>query len=78
MTTLSLLFEEIDKNLKFFIERKEIHSKIINHLVNVVKSLSIYKILAIILVGFSQIYMIIRLFKGKRVNGNPFTDNENL
>lgn len=79
VTTISLLFEEIDKNMKFFIERRETHSKILNHIISIVKSLSVYKIVVIIVVSISQIYLITKLFKGKRVDiGDPFNDNDNI
>jgi len=79
VTIISLLFEEIDKNMKFFIERRETHSKILAHIISIVKSLSIYKIIVILLVSISQIYLITKLFKGRRVDiGDPFSDNENI
>jgi len=79
VTIISLLFEEIDKNMKFFIERRETHSKILTHIISIVKSLSIYKIIVIILVSVSQIYLITNLFKGKRIDVvDPFNDNENI
>jgi hypothetical protein len=79
VTTISLLFEEIDKNMKFFIERRETHSKILTHIISTVKSLSIYKIIVILLVGFSQILLIFKLFKGKRIEiSDPFNNNENI
>lgn len=79
VTTISLLFEEIDKNMKFFIERRETHSKILNHIISTVKSLSVYKIIVIIMVSISQIFLITKLFRGKRVDiGDPFYDNENI
>lgn len=79
VTIISLLFEEIDKNMKFFIERRETHSKILSHIISIVKSLSIYKIIVILLVSVSQIYLITNLFKRKRIDvGDPFNDNENI
>lgn len=79
VTTISLLFEEMDKHLKFFIERRETHSKILNHIISIVRSLSVYKIIVIIMVSISQIYLITKLFKGKRVDIiNPFGDHENI
>ena len=78
VTIVSLLFEEMDKNLKFFIERRETHSKILAHIISTVKSLSIYKIVVILIVSFSQIYLITKLFKGRRIDiGNSFSE-ENL
>ena len=79
VTIISLLLEEIDKNMKFFIERRETHSKIINHIISIVKSLSVYKIIVIIMVSISQIYLITKLFKGRRVDtSDPFNDNDNI
>ena len=79
VTVISLLFEEIDKNMKFFIERRETHSKILNHIISIVKSLSFYKIIVIIMVSISQIYLITKLFKGRRIDiGDLFTVNDNI
>ena len=78
ITIVSLLFEEIERNLKFFIERRETHTKILMHIVSIVRSLSVYKIMVILLVSLSQIFLIMKLFRGKRIDiHNPFNYNEN-
>ena len=77
ITMVSLLFEEIERNMKFFIERRETHSKILTHIISIIRSLSVYKILIIILVSISQIYLITKLFRGKGLEiNNPFNEND--
>ena len=77
LTMVSLLFEEIERNMKFFIERRETHSKILMHIISIIKSLSVYKILVIILVSISQIYLITKLFRGKGIDiKNTFNEND--
>ena len=79
ITMVSLLFEEIERNMKFFIERRETHSKILLHIISIVRSLSVYKILVIIVVSISQIYLITKLFRGRRIDlNNPFSENEEI
>ena len=76
---VSLLFEEIERNMKFFIERRETHTKILLHIISIVRSLSVYKILVIIVVSISQIYLITKLFRGRRIDlNNPFSENEEI
>jgi hypothetical protein len=63
ITQVSYLFEEIEKNLNFYIERKDTHSKLINDIINLIQKLSFYKILIIILLAILQIYIIKHFFK---------------
>ncbi len=63
ITQVSYLFEEIEKNLNFYIERKETHSKLINDIINLIQKLSFYKILIIFFLAILQIYIIKHFFK---------------
>ena len=63
VTNVSYLFEEIEKYLKFFADRKGTHEKIIKDAINTINKANIYKILIIVLFSFLQIILIKKLFK---------------
>jgi hypothetical protein len=63
VTVISYMFEEIERNLKFYAERKEIHSKIITEVVDLIQKLAVYKIGIIVLLAFLQVFIIQKFFK---------------
>jgi len=63
VTNVSYLFEEIEKYLKFYAERKGTHEKIIYDAINTINKANIYKILIIVLFSFLQIFLVKKLFK---------------
>jgi hypothetical protein len=65
VTNVSYLFEEIEKNLKFYAERKETHATILKDAMNTVQKVNIYKISIIILISLLQIFFIKKLFKSR-------------
>lgn len=78
---VSYLFEEIEKNLKFYVERRETHAKIITDIITTVRKMTVYKVMIIILLSAMQIYFIRKFFSNKKVDlniyssTNPFSDD---
>jgi hypothetical protein len=62
ITVVSTLFEEIERNLKFYSQRKEIHSKIISEVVDLIQKLAVYKIGIILILSFIQVFIIQKFF----------------
>ena len=68
ITVMSYLFEEIDKNMKYYIERRETHIKIISDIINTVKQMTIYKGGIILAIFIIQIIILRRLILKSRLN----------
>ncbi len=69
VTTVSYLFEEIERNLKYYVERKETHAKIIEDVIALIGKLTFYKIFIILLITCLQIFLIRKFFKSdKQIN----------
>lgn len=68
ISMISYLFEDIEKNMKFYYERREIHSKIIGELHDMITSISLGKITIIVLFTILHGYLIKKLFENKYVN----------
>ena len=61
ITTISHLFNEIEDNLKFDIEKRDSHYKSSNDFFRLINLLSISKIVSLILVSVFEIFLIARL-----------------
>lgn len=80
VTVISYLFEEIEKNLKFYVERRDIHSKFTNEVINILEQVTFFKILIFSLFSLFQVYLIRKLF-AKKINFdnlNVFSKGENI
>jgi hypothetical protein len=62
LTVVSTLFEEIERNLKFYSQRKEIHSRIISEVIELIQKLAVYKIGIIFILSFVQVFIIQKFF----------------
>ena len=69
ITTISHLFNEIEDNLKFDIEKRDSHYKTSNDFFRLINILSIAKIVFLLLVSVFEIYLIARL-----LSKTSFTD----
>ena len=69
ITTISHLFNEIEDNLKFDIEKRDSHYKTSNDFFRLINILSISKIVSLLLVSVFEIYLIARL-----LSKTSFTD----
>jgi hypothetical protein len=77
VTQISYLFEEIETNLKFFAERKETHSKLLEEIIGIVQKMTFYKIGIIVMLSILQVYIIRKFFRNKKIDigfSNPFKE----
>ena len=85
ITDISLLFEQIEDQLKHLQTRKLAHNNsnlfynnlVISNLMDSIKQYTIYKLLIILCVSLFQIYIIRKYFENKKVDikfTNPFND----
>ena len=75
ITTISHLFNEIEDNIKFDIEKRDSHYKTSNDFFRLINILSISKIVSLLLVSVFEIYLIARLLSKTSftdIFGNPF------
>jgi Zn/Cd-binding protein ZinT len=70
VTTLSYLFEEMDKNMKYYAERRTTHSKIVHDIIATVKEMSLYKMIIMFLVFSIHIYLLKKFFANAKVESN--------
>jgi hypothetical protein len=77
VTTISSLFQEIETNMKFVLERKDVHSRIISDIIESIKILTIAKIISILIIVLIQIFFIKKILNKSKVIkiGNNETEN---
>ena len=78
ITTISVLFEEIEQNLKYDIEKRDSHYKNTNDFFGLINKLSISKILGIIILSGFEIYLLKRILSQTKASfsdifQNPFS-----
>jgi len=73
---ISSVFEEIEKNIRFIMDRRTKHTEVMHTIINSIRNLSFFKIFLICLVSFIQIFLIKKFMgTGKSVtSNNPFFD----
>ena len=79
ITTISVLFEEIEQNLKYDIEKRDSHYKNTNDFFGLINKLSISKILGIIILSGFEIYLLKRILSQTKASfsdifQNPFSN----
>jgi hypothetical protein len=73
VTDISFMFEELEKNIKFIVDRRNKHTMIINDILSSLRSITLFKIFIILLVSIMQIFLIQKFFSFKKVNiGNIY------
>jgi hypothetical protein len=63
---ISLMFEEMEKNIRFIMDRRNRHTLIIHDIGQSIRHISYFKILVVILVSLLQVFLIQRLFAGQK------------
>ena len=79
ITTISVLFDEIEQNLKYDIEKRDSHYKNTNDFFGLINKLSISKILGIIILSGFEIYLLKRILSQTKASfsdifQNPFSN----
>ena len=74
VVAISDTFEEIEKNIRFIMDRRNSHTNIINDIISAIKQMTIFKIFIIIAVSLMQIFLIKNFLKGNKIayGQNPF------
>ena len=79
ITTISVLFDEIEQNSKYDIEKRDTHYKNTNDFFGLINKLSISKILGIIILSAFEIYLLKRILSQTKASfsdifQNPFSN----
>ena len=64
VTQMSLMFEEMEKNIKFIMDRRNKHTMVMNEIGSAIKHISYFKMVVIILVSLLQIFLISKFMGG--------------
>jgi hypothetical protein len=75
VSELTLMFEEMEKNIRFLMDRRSRHGMITSQIVESIKNITIFKVLVILVISGLQIYLIKRFYLGSRKVGNPFYES---
>jgi len=63
---IALMFEEMEKNIKFIMDRRNKHTEVISDIGIQIRQISYLKIAVVLLVSFLQVFLIQRFFGGKK------------
>ncbi len=75
VSKISEIFEEMEKNIRFIMDRRTKHTDIMHNVVGSIRNLSLLKIFLILCISFIQVFLIKRFMNsGKLVYNNPFFD----
>jgi hypothetical protein len=66
MGDITLMFEEMETNVKFIMDRRNRHTQIVSDITSSIKQISYLKILVVILVSLLQVFLIHRFFGGAK------------
>lgn len=64
VSDISLMFEQIEKNVKFVMDRRKKHSDVLHDMGKQIRHINYAKILVILMVSLLQIFLIQRFFSG--------------
>jgi hypothetical protein len=71
VTELSLMFEEMEKNVRFTMDRRSKHNILTEGMIGSIKLITLLKVMFIIVISGVQVYLI-QKFYGKSRRINPF------
>ena len=76
---ISDIFEEMEKNIRFIMDRRTKHTDVMHNIVGSIRNLSMFKVFLILCVSFIQVFLIKRFMGNNKVvsNNNPFFDISN-
>ena len=73
VSELSIMIEEMEKNVRFIMDRRTKHNIITTEIVDSIKNITFFKVLVILVISGLQVFLIKRFYLGSRkVTGNPF------
>jgi hypothetical protein len=72
VTELSIMIEEIEKNVRFMMDRRSKHGDITSDIVASIKHITVFKVLVILVISGLQVMLIKKFYAGSKKIGNPF------
>jgi hypothetical protein len=66
VNNVALMFEDMEKNIKFIMDRRNKHTEVINEIGTQIRHISYLKIVVVVLVSLLQVFLIHRFFAGKK------------
>ncbi len=76
---LSLIFEEVEKNVRFNADRRKVHNEVVGEITTQIRHITYMKIFVVILVSLFQVFLIHRFFGGsKKASVFNFPSSSNM
>lgn len=75
VTQISLMFEEMEKNIKFIMDRRNKHTMVMNEIGSAIKHISYFKMIVVILVSLLQIFLISKFMGGGKKSSVSYSTN---
>jgi hypothetical protein len=75
MGDITLMFEEMETNVKFIMDRRNKHTQIVSEISSSIRHISYLKILVVILVSLLQVFLIHRFFGGAKKSSVSYGNN---
>jgi hypothetical protein len=75
VTEIALLFEDIEQNVRFTMDRRNKHNTLATDFVESLKHITIFKVMVVLLISFLQVWLIKRFYTNSRKVGNPFYES---
>jgi hypothetical protein len=72
---ITLMFEEMEKNIKFIMDRRNKHTMVLNDIGSSIKHISYFKILVVVLVSLLQVFLINRFLGGSKKASAGYSTN---
>ena len=67
---ITSLFEEVEKNIRFTMDRRNKHSEVVSDIINSIRNITFAKVIVILVVSIFQVIFIQRFFGGRKPNMN--------
>ena len=78
VTNITFMFEEMEKNIRFIMDRRSKHTIVIGEIVTSIRHISYLKILVVVLVSLLQVFLIHKFFGGKKSSSALGYPNTNV
>jgi hypothetical protein len=76
VTEIAILFEDMENNIRFIMDRRNKHYQIIVDIIESVKNITGVKIIVVCIISLLQIFLIRKFFNNsKKIGLNPFYDS---
>ena len=75
VTEIALLFEDIEENVRFIMDRRNKHNILTSDFIESLKHITLFKVIVIVIVSLLQIWLIKRFYTNSKKVGNPFYDS---